>query len=65
MIRLSRWYLIKIIIKSLFANGTLYSSEAVRKDSNKLSRDSLSFEAGGKFYIVELTVVKANIGGAE
>lgn len=65
MNRLSRWHLIKIIIKSLFANGILYGSEAIDKKSNLLSRDSLSFESGGKFHIVELTVVKSDIGGAE
>lgn len=63
MTRLSRWHLFKIMAKSLFANGILYGSESVRKDSNKLSCDSLSFKSGEKFYIVELTVVKADIGG--
>lgn len=63
MTYLSRWHLFKIIFKSLFANGMLYSSEAVRKESNKLSCDSFSFESGNKFYIIELTVIKTNQGG--
>lgn len=62
MTRLSRWHLIKIIIKSLFANGILYGSESVDKKSNLLIRDSLSFKSGEKFYVVELAVFNAEQG---
>lgn len=58
MIRLSNWILLKVIFKSIFANYCLYGSSCVDKKSGMLSKDSVSFRSGGKFYIVELTVMK-------
>ena len=66
---LSRWKLLKVIVKSHF-HYLCGSREVLGKDSNKISDESFIFESNGIYYVVSLVVTRESKaakrqGGAE
>lgn len=58
MIGLNNWILLKVIFMSLFAKRIFKASAFVDEKSDTISKESICFSLGGKFYIVELTIMK-------
>jgi hypothetical protein len=54
---LTRRKLLKVLIKSIFKDGWR-SAEVISRNSDKISDETMSFDSGGVFYYIRLSLTK-------